>query len=385
MQLRPYQQEAVQVMLDDFLTTKKSIVSLPTGGGKSVVIADFINKLNESVVILQPSQEILIQNKNKLLNYVPESEVAVYSASLKSKKIAKYTFATIQSAVKHTELFREFKVVIIDECHGYNSDGGSFVNFVKKIPFCKVYGLTATPYRHQTENTFNFRERTRITKSYLRMMTQMGFDEIIYLVNTKELTDQGFLCSLVYKTHTSFKTNFNLPSDKKMLVSLEKRLTFGGYSKILPILHSLSNFKSVVVFCPTVAVAEKLQRDCWWLNSASIDGKTPQKHRKQILDDFRSGEIHTIFNCGVLTTGFDHPSLDCIVLARPTNSLILLNQMLGRGTRNAPQKENCTVIDITGTVEHFGELNDIVVISDNVICKQGYMKNKIISFNEGEY
>jgi len=128
------------------------------------------------------------------------------------------------------------------------------------------------------------------------------------------------------------------------------------------------------------------------ISSAFVSGETPDKERKQILKDFKSGKIRVIFNCEVLTTGFDHPALDCIVLARPTKSLNLYNQMIGRGTRIAEGKTKCTIFDITGTVKHLGKLNEIEVLQVqneletdlewNVQNPSGLNRNKIMSYHK---
>jgi DNA repair protein RadD len=385
--LRPYQSQAVNTMLEDLKTPKKSIVSLPTGSGKSLVIADFISRVGQPVLILQPSREILAQNKAKLSTYVNNEEIGVFSASFNLKEVKKFTFATIQSVYKKTDLFKHFNIVIIDEAHLYKT-GGMFDTLLKGIGDSKVFGLTATPFKMVQEKKYDFSKRQVHIYGVLRMMTQIGFDDIIFAVSTKELTDWKYLSPLVYKTESEVAANFDLNSDKKIMADFDLILSFSGLDKIMPILKSLRDFRSTIVFCPSVNTAMRLAYCVDDVHTAFVSGETPDKERDQILKDFLSGKIRVIFNCEVLTTGFDHPGLDCIVLARPTKSLNLYNQMIGRGTRIAEGKSQCTVFDITGTSKFLGHLDEIQVMKDekgewNVMTSKGFVKNKIMSYYKG--
>lgn len=362
------------------------LVVLPTGAGKSLVIADFVNKLGEPVLILQPSREILSQNREKLLQYVDKTEVGVYSASFKAKDIRRFTFATIQSVYKKPGEFSHFGVVIIDEVHLLDTKNkkGMFTKFLRGIGSFRVFGLTATPYRVEVETIRDFKKRESSMISKLRMLVPSTFAQMLYVANTKELTEQGFLCPLTYKTDVEIPVDFNVSSDKKLVDMFVLQLSFGD-DKIKQVLAEIPKHKSVIVFCPTVDLAIRFERIYGGRDSSVVDGHTPEAARDRILGNFKKGDIRVIFNCGVLTTGFDHPGIDCIILLRPTKSLTLYNQMIGRGTRNAPGKKECVIVDLTGTVAHLGKLEDIEVMKDdvgtwNVKVKAGWMKDKILSF-----
>jgi len=381
--LRPYQKEAVAKMFESLdFKHSKDIVSLPTGAGKSLVIADFVSELNLPTIILQPSREILAQNRDKLATYVDKEDIGVYSASFNSKEIKKFTFATIQSVFKKAYLFQNFPIVIIDEVHLFTKEG-MFDKFLSSLKDVKVYGLTATPFRNVTEEDTDFRNREIEIKTYLKMLTQVGFNNIIYSISTKELQDAGYLCQLEYMTKHAYHTDFRAKNETQLRNSFERnfigemelQLTFNFNQKLEPVLYGFPDYKSIIIFCTSIRIAELLSLKVSNVKTACLSGKTPKKERKQIIDDFKSGKIKAIFNVGVLTTGFDHPELDLIVLARPTKSLIFYNQMLGRGLRNAPGKEKCTIIDLTGTVSRLGKLRDIKVGRDanfewNVFTKQ---------------
>lgn len=381
--LRKYQEDAVQAMRDDFGNFHKSIVVMPTGAGKSLVIADFVSQAGGSALVLQPTREILAQNKEKMLTYVDKKEVGVYSASFNLKEIKQYTFATIQSVYKKPELFKHFDWIIIDEAHLYKV-GGMFDTFLKNIGKKKVYGLTATPFKLVQEKKYDFKKREVHIYGVLRMLTQIGFSKIIYTISTRKLIRQGFLVPMVYKVGGDLKADFKLNSDKQIVADFDLMLSLSGMEKVIPALKVLLHFKSTIVFCPSVATAMRMEKAITGIPTAFVSGETPKKERKQILEDFKSGKIQVVFNCGVLTTGFDHPELDCIVLARPTKSLNLYNQMIGRGTRIFEGKKNCTILDVTGTTNFLGKLEDIEVQKINgkwdVMTIKGRSRDKIMSY-----
>lgn len=387
-ELRPYQKEAVVAMLRDFKELGNSIVSLPTGSGKSLVIAEFVSRVNVPVLILQPSREILAQNRSKLSTYVDKSEIGTYSASFNLKEVKKYTFATIQSIYKKPELFENFYIVIIDEAHLYKA-GGMFDKLLKGIGTSKVYGLTATPFKLVQEKKYDWKKRQVHIYGVLKMLTQLGFDDIIYTTSTKELTDQGYLSPLKYETTSVAEANFSLNSDKKIMADFDLVLSLSGLDKLMPVLNSLDQYKSTIVFCPSVNTAMRLASCVTGISTAFVSGETSAKDRDFILKAFLNGDIRVIFNCEVLTTGFDHPGLDCIVMARPTKSLNLWNQMIGRATRLCEGKIGATIFDITGTTKFLGRLDEIKVVKRidteewDVMTAKGWTRNKIMSYYKG--
>lgn len=190
--LRPYQQQAADVAVryfKDRTATANGIMVLPTGSGKSLVIADIAARLGAPVLVFQPSKEILEQNYAKLCAY-DILECAVYSASCNSKAISRITFATIGSVKNHVEEFSHFRYVIVDECHLVNPKEGMYRDFFKAIR-CKIIGLTATPYRlYSTRNG-----------AVLRFITNTSprvFSRLLFFVQIGYLFGQGYLAKLNY-------------------------------------------------------------------------------------------------------------------------------------------------------------------------------------------
>jgi DNA repair protein RadD len=344
-------------------TKGNDLVVLPTGSGKSIVISGIADYVNTNVLILQPSKEILEQNRAKLAMYVNPDDIAAYSASVGEKDIKKYTYATIGSIYTKPELFQHFKIVLIDECHLVNpkATGSMFTSFLKKIGNPKVIGFTATPYRNMTAYHRISKDEmiAAVTLKMVCRLKEQFWKGIIYHVDHGQLVKDGYLSPLRYYfpvavDHRQLPLNksesdFDVEEYEKIMKSTGDRFKDGmRWAQLFK--------KSILVFCSTISSAQNLAEE---YGGVSVSSKTPKKERDRIIQDFKDGKIQTVFNVGVLTTGFDHPSLDCIILKRPTRSLALYYQMLGRGVRIADGKTDCTVIDYTGTVKELGRVETI--------------------------
>lgn len=365
--LREYQQEAVNRLLWGTNLEGGDLCVLPTGAGKSLVIAELATALNKPILILQPSREILEQNVEKIRAYVKDSDIGIYSASVGRKYISKYTFATIQSIYKKPEEFAHFGYVIIDEAHLVNPKNldGMFTSFLREIGNPKVAGLTATPYRmdvtYEPNGWGGFTAHT--TTKLINRMKYRFWHRILFNINIAELMQEGYLQPLRYFDKTVLEHE-EIPTNVT-----RSDFDLGAYSGLLrekegvvleAIFFAQEMGKHVLVFCSSVEQAERLQK---LVEGAKVvTAKTSKKERIEIIKDFREGRIQTVFNVGVLTTGFDFPELDCIVLLRPTQSIGLYYQMLGRGVRVAPQKKGCAVMDLTGTVKRLGRIETIKLV-----------------------
>lgn len=361
--LRDYQQQASDAAVAFFNSPKKNnaIMVLPTGAGKSLVIADIASRLDGCTLVFQPSKEILEQNFKKLCSY-GVLDCSVYSASFNSKEISRITFATIGSVKNHPELFSHFHNVIVDECHLVNPKEGMYRDFFAAVK-CKVLGLTATPYRLSSSRDFG---------AMLKFITRTRpyvFSEVIYHVQISTLLDMGYLAKLNYYAMNPMGWNENNLmvnttgadyTDRSVQREYE-RIDF--YSYLVHIVRRLMNPKSgckrkgILVFTRFLKEAEQLTRSI--PGCAIVSGDTPPKERAYILDAFKAGEIPVVANVGVLTTGFDYPELDTVVMARPTMSLAMWYQIVGRAIRPHPSKECGWIVDLCGNIKRFGEVADL--------------------------
>ena len=379
-QLRDYQSRAANAAVEYFTgkTTGNGLIILPTGAGKSLVIADIASRIDEPLIVLQPSKEILEQNYNKLLSY-DVLDCSIYSASLNRKEIRRITFATIGSVMNHLHDFDQFHKIIIDECHLVNPAEGQYKEFIEAVEGRKVVGLTATPYRlGQTIDPKTINSNWPKYGSILKFITRTRpriFDRVLYFAQVKDLLDRGYLAQLRYFDMLKLekKNRLNMSKvklnttgadyDEKSLKAEMERADFYEYT--LSVINRLLHPKDgkprngVLVFCRFVEDAERLTWDLEGI-CEMVSGTTPKKEREAVLARFKSGETKVVANVGVLTTGFDHPALDTIILARPTMSLALYYQMVGRAIRPFPGKDGW-VIDLCGNYEKFGAVEDLTI------------------------
>lgn len=364
MSLRPYQEETVKKMLWGITLEGNGLVSIPTGGGKTHIIAEFVKRLKAPVLILVPSKELLEQDVDKLSKVVDNEEIGIYSASMNSKVVKTYTLATIQSAYKHPELFAHYEVVIIDEADLVNpkSLDGMYRSFFEALGHPRVLGLTATPFRmdsfyRPTGGKWGYRGysemETVYTVKFLTRYKQRFWDRVLHVVHTEELVNEKFLCPLTYHMFEMIdqtKLAFNKSKSEFDMQGFESQFNefLGKTAQLVKDIKS----ESVLIFCATITQGENLQK--FIPKSAVVTGTTPKKERERLIKEFRSGELRVIINVGVLLVGFDKPDLGAIVIARPTRSLRLHIQLLGRGMRVTPQKTTCHVYDLVGNVKTLG-------------------------------
>ncbi len=355
--LRDYQQEASDAAVQFFQTERRQngLMVLPTGSGKSLLIADIAYRLNAPVLVFCPSKEILEQNHAKMLSYGVE-DVGIFSASVGRKDVGRITFATIGSVRSCKDAFRLFRYVIIDECHLVNAREGMYKDFIQTIG-CRVLGLTATPYRLHSSQFYG---------SMLRFITRTNpriFHSLIYHVQIKTLLDRGYLAKMnYYRVDLVNQSRLRLNSHGSDFTDASvrrhyKEINFA--SELEDIVRRLlaAGRKSILVFTRFVEEAQSLCESLG-AEAAAVSGDTPKKEREAILERFKAGEIKVVANVGVLTTGFDFPALNTIVLARPTMSLSLYYQMCGRAIRPYPDKESW-IVDLCGNVQRFGRVDDL--------------------------
>lgn len=362
--LRPYQKQASDAAVRAFTgkTKKNGLLILPTGAGKSLVIADIASKLDSPLLIFCPSKEILEQNFAKLQSY-GIFDCGVYSASVGCKDINRINFATIGSVMNHMKDFQHFKYVMVDECHLCNAKGGQYKTFFEAADR-QVIGLTATPYRLGRGLNGN---------SMLKFLTRTKpriFDEVLYYCQISELLAKGYLADLRYFDCTQLDmSNVHTNSTGNDFDENSLKLEYersGFYDQLtsttLRVLKPKNKIprKGVLVFTRFTEEAERLTDKLQQkgINSAIVTGETPKKEREAILEKFKDGTIKVVSNVGVLTTGFDYPALDTVILARPTKSLSLYYQMVGRAIRPFKDKDGW-IIDLGGSFRSFGKVSDL--------------------------
>lgn len=356
-QLRPYQQEAVDTGVNYFkgTTNKNAVLILPTGSGKSIVIANLVAPLESKTIVLQPSKEILEQNFAKYTSY--GYGASIYSASAGQKIISRVTFCTIGSIINKKHLFGGLENIIIDECHLVNAKGGMYNDFISHFPKAKVLGLTATPYR--LHSTLEGAQLKFITRTNPKI-----FHSVLYYVQNDVLFNSGFLAKLEY-------FNFNIV-DRSMLVVNSSGTDFTEqsvkqYYKTIDMpsqivkyaIRLLEKRSNLLIFCSLISEAENVTSRI--PGSVILTGETKKDDRERILSQFKSGKIRCVVNVGVLTTGFDYPELEVVLIARSTMSLALYYQIVGRAMRIAPNKKDAWIVDLGGNINFFGKIETMKI------------------------
>jgi DNA repair protein RadD len=367
-ELRDYQQECADAILDFFQFGKikdRPIAVQPTGAGKSIVIAYVASTLKEGVLVLQPSKELLEQNFAKYESY--GGRASIYSASMGQKNIGDVTFATIGSIRKSPELFAHVKYIIIDECHLVPPNAQSmFMTFLNAMEDVKVVGLTATAFRLKKYNDpFTGEPYSQI--NLLMREKPRFFNRFLHITQIKELYDKKYLAPVKYIpiAWSNGELRYNSTGAEYTEKSMDFALKQQKIHERLPgiILQARrKGRKYMIVFVKNVSDAAELASRV--PGSAFVCAETKKKDRAQILDDFKAGKIKTVFNVGILTIGFDFPELDTIIIARPTMSLALFMQMIGRGIRQHPDKFDCALVDMCGNIPRFSQLEDIYYTTD---------------------
>lgn len=372
--LRDYQQAAVDKMIADKDVPGNSVLCLGTAAGKSHVIAEYANKVNTPVLILCPNKEILAQNKEKLLPLVDKGDVGMYSASMNEKTIKKFTFASIGSIYKKPQLFSAFGTIIVDECHNVRPDQplSMYMKFFDYHNFPKTFGLSATPYVNVTRTEFVGSEdgfRIWDTTTTLQIISRMSspfWSRIIFNYDAKKLKENWYTAPVEYIENNIInpdyiRTNYNgVEFDQD---AFARKMSIYEDKIVWQCKDVLSKHQSVLVFCANVEQATTLSSKV--MTSAVLSAKTPTKLRTEIINKFKNGEIKMLFNVQCLTTGFDAPRIDAIICVRPTKSIGLYQQFIGRGVRISPGKTKCTVYDLCGNYHRLGPAEEIRLKRDS--------------------
>ena len=368
-QLRDYQREAVAATLKHFRKTNESaVIVLPTGAGKSLVIAELSRLAKRKILVLTHVKELVEQNH---LKYESLGLTAgIYSAGLKLKQTQyQVTFASIQSAARNLNDFSdEYSLIIVDECHRINFSNEKSIdqmdeqaasanqyqqvigNLQRVNPDVKLLGLTATPYRLGMGWIYRKHYRGFVRSEQTRPFEHCIYElPLRYLIKRKYLTEPKLVDATI--EHYDFSALKQSPSGEfnntevNHLLSQYHRVTKGIIEQVVELAQSR---KGVMIFAATVDHAKEIFSYLPENQSALITGATDSKERDHLITAFKQKEIKYLVNVSVLTTGFDAPHVDMIAILRPTQSVSLYQQIIGRGLRLSENKHDCLVIDYTG-------------------------------------
>ena len=394
MPLRDYQQVAVDTLLDYWKkSSRPCVIQAATGFGKSHVIAEIVRVVNTPTLVLQPTKEILEQNYEKLLGAgVPRKDIRICSASASSHRIGQITLATIGTIKSWTEYCQHFKVVIIDESDVVPNDRADsmYMEFLNSLPKgTKIVGLTATPWRNQV-----FKTMYEDPKIFCRPVTRIHcnggkgtnlgewvWNKVIYRCGIATLQKHGYLAPTDYKiaeTDWSFvqdvpgRVDFEMEQMTKWM-DIESNSSRLSQAVDWCMRHNLKT----IVFTPNIDMNFRLKNIITAMGGKAecMDSDHDNKQlREAKMERFRRGDFQFLVNVGMVGRGVDVPSVDCVLLCRPTKSLSVYIQAVGRCLRIDPNNPNKTayVLDLAGNVKRFGKAEDVMLGTVNKVAPSGW-------------
>ncbi|KAK4908932.1 putative ATP-dependent helicase IRC3 [Elasticomyces elasticus] len=354
--LRPYQEDAIQAVLDHLERGEKRLgISLTTGGGKTVVFSHMIDRIEPLKVnatrtlILAHKQELVDQAVEHCRRLYPNRVIEVEMAGQHATGSADITVASVPTLNSKNRLLKfdpaTFKLLIIDEVH--HVVARSYMNVLRHFgladretkPVTALVGVSATLSRSDG------------------LMLGKALDHIVFHMDYLDMIKGEYLTNVIF---TTVQSGTNL---KEVRVSAGDFQT-SSLSKAIntPEVNSLTvrawlekakERKSTLVFAVDVAHVTSLAATFrqFGVDARYVTGSTNKQIRKDTVQAFRNRGFPVLLNCGVFTEGTDIPNIDCILLARPTRSRNLLVQMIGRGLRLHAEKQNCHVIDMVSALD----------------------------------
>jgi DNA repair protein RadD len=355
--LRDYQQEAVHKTVQYFQKKRDpALIVLPTGAGKSLVIAELAKIAKGRVLVLAHVKELVEQNYQKYTSY--GLEAGVFSASIGKKDFTqKAIFGSVQSVARAPDdFFNNFSLLVIDECHRVAEEGATqYQEVIQKLlersPKLCILGLTATPYRLGLGWIYEYSHLGEIKTSQKRFFKQCVFElPLSFMIKNKFLTQPVKVDIPVTSydfSELSEKNRMYTMSEVEELLKNQKRLTPLIVKNIVDISEHF-NRQGVMIFSANVKHAQEILSYLPQEEARIVVGDTEMAHRDQIIEEFKLKKFKYLVNVSVLTTGFDAPHVDVIAILRPTESNSLYQQIVGRGLRLGPGKSDCFVLDYTG-------------------------------------
>ena len=368
--LRDYQQAAHDAAIKHIKKClDPCVIEAATGAGKSHIIAaiaDTFYKISgKRVLCTAPSGELVLQNHEKYI--ATGSKASIFSASA-GRKCLQYpvVFGTPGTIKNRIRAFSdEFGMVVIDEAHGITPTIKTIIESMSSNNSrLRVVGLSATPYRLQTGLIYAIDEDDKPSSS--EECREPYFTKKVYTVRARELIAQGFLThptigalhADVYKT-SSMELNklgkFNSEDIDKAYHGQGRKTA----AIIADIVLQSRDRSGVMLFCATVKHALEAMESLPPELSAIVTAETPKAERANILKRFKAKSLKYLVNVAVLTTGFDAPHVDVVALLRATESVGLLQQIVGRGLRIDGLKQDCLILDYAENLERHCPDGDI--------------------------
>ncbi|MCR4645012.1 MAG: DEAD/DEAH box helicase [Oscillospiraceae bacterium] len=333
MQLRPYQQQAMTAVLDEWERVQNTLLVLPTGCGKTIVFA----KITESCV-RRGGRVLVLAHRGELLDQAADKIMSTCGLGCAVEKAEhsclgtwyRVTVGSVQTLMRDSRLAKfpsdYFSHIVIDEAHHAISD--SYQRILAHFEDAKVLGVTATPDRGDMKN-----------------LGQV-FDTLAFEYTLPQAIKEGFLSPIKAVT-IPLKIDFtgvSVQAGDFKAADIDSALD-PYLEQIAAEMEHYCRDRKTVVFLPLVRTSQKFRNilNRHGFSAAEVNGESPD--RAEILADFDAGKYNVLCNSMLLTEGWDCPSVDCVIVLRPTKVRALYSQMVGRGTRLAPGKDHLLLLD----------------------------------------
>jgi DNA repair protein RadD len=364
LKLRYYQEDALTALYDFWREGgQDGLIVLPTGSGKSLVIAELMRRLLAEfpqlrVICVTHTRELIVQNYQELVRIWPGAPAGIYSAGVGRRDHgAKILFCGVQSVYKKTRLIGAADLIIIDEAHLIPRNTatmyGRFLEGMRGLNrYMRLAGLTATDYR--------------LDSGRLSEGEDALFEEVVYEAGVLDLIEKGFLSKLISKASVASMDvkGIGTRAGEFIAAEAEARAMEGDLVQraVAEMVALGEGRKSWLAFCITVAHAEAVAEAlrARGIRAAHVEGTMDKGTRASIIRQFREGQLQALTSVNVLSIGFNVPQVDLIALMRPTKSPGLYIQQVGRGFRLAPRKENCLVLDFAKVVQMHGPVDAVI-------------------------
>lgn len=335
--LRPYQKLALQAIAASWERVDRTLIQMATGAGKTVVFAQVLHQrlrgTNRQGFVLVHRQELLHQAVTKIRQVWPQADVGIMQRQQVEldRQVVVASIPSLYRRLGAVDLPR-IDVVVVDEAH--HAPARSWQHTIDTLTSAgaKCLGVTATPERDKRVGLGAVFEELCFTRSLPDLVPEYLCDLRAIRLET-QLELDGVRSRQGDFVASDLERAVNTPARNQLLVEGWMRYGEG---------------RPAVVYCASVPhaldVAATFQE--FGIAAGTVYGQQSAGDRQAVLAQFQSGQLPILTNCLVLTEGWDYPDLQCLILARPTQSSLLFTQMLGRGTRQAPQKTDCLILDI---------------------------------------
>ena len=373
---RWYQQESVDAVIEAILTAQNvnPCAAIVTGGGKALIAAMLAERLIQHfpaarVMCLAPSMELVKQNTDEAFGYLApalRSKIGVYCAGLGMKeRLSQITIGSPQSVARQAKRFGKIDFVIVDEAHTFNianKTAANIVNELRKInPLVRFIALTATPF---------FMKGLKVVP-----LTEGGlFDSKVYDLtsgrNFNRLVREGYISPVVApslrfpQVDTANVKTKGGDFDEEALAAEAMKVTREAVTVALDHAQDRKHFMWFAVNIEHARMIEEALRDAGE-SVVIIHGELEKGERVDGIESYLAKKQRHIVSVAMLTTGFNAKFVDCIVSLRPTRSLVLWRQIVGRGLRPYPGKENVLVLDAGGNFARHGAINEEIGAGDS--------------------